>query len=46
MMDAARWCGLKNASSIGQVCNHTGKQQTAGRHPITQEKLKWEFYNG
>lgn len=43
MMDAARWCGLKNASSIGQVCNHTGKQKTAGKHPITQEKLYWEF---
>lgn len=43
MMDAARWCGLKNASSIGQVCNKTGKQKTAGRHPQTKEKLKWEF---
>lgn len=45
MMDAARWCGLSNASSIGQICNHTGKQKTAGKHPITQEKLQWEFYN-
>lgn len=43
MMDAARWCGLKNSSSIGQVCNKTGKQKTAGKHPITGEKLKWEF---
>ena len=43
MMDAARWCGLTNASSIGQVCNKTGKQKTAGKHPITQEKLIWEF---
>ena len=43
MMDAARWCGLKNSSSIGQVCNKTGKQQTAGKHPITKEKLFWEF---
>ena len=23
MMDAARWCGLSNSSSIGQICNHT-----------------------
>lgn len=46
MMDAARWCGLSNSSSIGQVCNHTGKRKTAGKHPITQEKLQWEFYNG
>ena len=43
MMDAARWCGLSNASSIGQVCNHTGKQKTAGRHPETDEKLTWSF---
>lgn len=43
MMDAARWCGLKNAASIGQVCNKTGKQKTAGKDPITGEKLKWEF---
>ena len=43
MMDAARWCGLKTSSSIGQVCNKTGKQKTAGKHPITGEKLIWEF---
>ena len=43
MMDAARWCGLSNSSSIGQVCNKTGQRKTAGKHPITQEKLMWEF---
>lgn len=43
MMDAARWCGLTNSSSIGQVCNKTGKQVTAGKHPETNEKLYWEF---
>lgn len=43
MMDAARWCGLRTSSSIGQVCNKTGKKKTAGKHPITQEKLIWEF---
>ena len=43
MMDAARWCGLKNSASIGQVCNKTGVQKTAGKHPITKEPLKWEF---
>lgn len=35
--------GLKNAASIGQVCNHTGKQKTAGKHPVTDEKLTWSF---
>ena len=43
MMDAARWCGLSSSASIGQVCNHTGKQKTAGRHPTTNERLYWEF---
>lgn len=45
MMDAARWCGLKTSTSIGQICNKTGKRRTAGRHPITGEKLEWEFYD-
>ena len=43
MMDAARWCGLKNASSIGHCC--IGKQKTAGKHPITKEKLIWRYLN-
>lgn len=44
MMDAARWCNLSNATSIGRVCNNKdGKHKTAGKHPITQEKLSWEF---
>ena len=41
MMDAARWCGLKTACSIGQVCN--GKREVAGKHPETKEYLKWKF---
>ena len=41
MMDAARWCNLKNASSIGRCC--IGKSLTAGKHPKTQERLKWKF---
>ena len=41
MMDAARWCGLKNASSIGHCC--MGTALTAGKHPITQERLKWKY---
>ncbi len=41
MMDAARWCGLKNASSISRCC--LGKSLTAGKHPKTQERLKWKY---
>ena len=44
MMDAARWCGLSTSCSIGQVCNKTNKQKSAGKHPKTGEKLFWEFY--
>lgn len=42
IMDAARWCGLANGSSIGQACR--GNQKTAGIHPITKEKLQWKYY--
>ena len=41
MMDAARWCGLTNSSSIGQNC--LGKQKTAGKHPETGERLRWRY---
>jgi len=41
MMDAARWCGLKTSCSIGQCC--MGKVKTAGKHPITKEKLTWRY---
>ena len=43
--DAARWCGLATGATIGQICNKTGTRKTAGKHPITKEKLKWEYYN-
>ena len=43
MMDAARWCGLVTACSIGQACNSPNEHKSAGKHPITKEKLYWEF---
>jgi len=43
MMDAARWCGLATACSIGRVCNSSNEHKSAGKHPITGEKLYWEF---
>lgn len=39
---AANWCGLAGTSGIASVCNQ-GKQKTAGVHPVTKEKLKWEY---
>lgn len=38
--DASKWCNLKSFG-IGRVCN--GKAQYAGKHPKTNEPLKWEF---
>ena len=40
---AAEWCGLstKADGDIGRCCK--GKRKTAGKHPITGEKLKWKF---
>ena len=39
---AADWCGLVGTSGIASVCRN-GKQKTAGVHPITKEKLRWEY---
>lgn len=40
---AANWAGLKSSGGIRDCCNH-GKQNTAGKHPITKEPLKWLWY--
>ena len=40
--EAADWCGLVGTSGIASVCRN-GKQKTAGVHPETKEKLKWEY---
>lgn len=38
---ATQWCGLKNVSSISGCCK--GKGKSAGRHPVTGERLHWEY---
>ena len=38
---ASEWCDLKTGSNITEVCN--GKRKHAGKHPITGEKLAWEY---
>ena len=38
--DAAKWCGLKSSSGIHD--NISGIKKSAGKHPITKEKLHWE----
>ncbi|CEF19112.1 Uncharacterized phage protein [Staphylococcus xylosus] len=39
--DATTYAGIKNNVNICAVCS--GKQKTAGKHPITGEPLKWEY---
>ena len=40
--EAAQWCGgLKDGRSIRAACN--GAQKSAGKHPITGEKLHWKY---
>lgn len=42
LSNACEWSGLKrNSSKIGDVCK--GKAKSAGKHPITGEKLHWEY---
>lgn len=42
--DAYRWLGYNpDGHTIQDNCK--GKQKTAGRHPITKEKLSWMFYD-
>lgn len=39
--EASKWCGLKCQSGI---VRHLAKTQAyAGRHPVTKEKLTWEY---
>jgi hypothetical protein len=42
LSDAARWCGLKSGSDIGDCCRL--KRKSAGKHPETGEKLHWMYY--
>ena len=38
--DAEEWCGVKRS-----ISSHiTGKTKSAGKHPITGEKLHWMYY--
>lgn len=39
---AVQWCETTNISSIRKCCY--GRIVTAGKHPVTGEKLKWMYY--
>lgn len=41
--DAAKWCGLASHSSISRHLN--GGSHSAGKHPVTGEKLHWKYFS-
>lgn len=41
--EAAQWCGLKSSSPIRDYCRGYGNYKSAGKHPVTDEKLHWEY---
>lgn len=41
--EACRWCGLTTTTTTPISNVAKGKAKSAGKHPITKEKLKWEF---
>ena len=43
LISAAKFSGLKQATPICRCCK--GERKTAGKHPITQERLRWSYYN-
>lgn len=40
---AAKKYNIKNSGDIGQCCR--GKRKSCGKHPITNEPLRWQWYN-
>lgn len=41
MVDGAEYYKIKNSTDIGACCR--GRQKSAGKHPITGEKLIWKY---
>ena len=41
LKEAGEWCGLKGLTSI--INQLKGRARSAGKHPITGEKLHWEY---
>ena len=41
-LEAANYAGLKNSTPISRCCR--GERKTAGKHPISGERLTWKFY--
>lgn len=43
LTEAAKYAGLKHPTPIHRCC--TGERLTAGKHPKTDERLSWQYYN-
>lgn len=41
--EARKWCGLQTTRSLRGYLNHTESRKTAGKHPITGERLTWSY---
>ena len=41
LQEARKWCNLSSISGIQKVCK--GERRSAGKHPVTGEKLYWEY---
>ena len=41
--EAKNWVGLKSGVSICYACS--GHKKTAGKHPVTGERLRWAYYD-
>jgi hypothetical protein len=39
--NAAEWCNLKDSKPIKLCCKN--KRKSAGKHPVTNEKLIWKY---
>lgn len=41
IIEAALWCGLKSQGNISSCCK--GERKSAGKHPVSGERLIWHF---
>lgn len=45
ILEASRWCGLSaNGNSLSDLLIGNNGRKTAGKHPITKEKLRWMYH--
>jgi len=45
LADASKKYNIKNATTISACCRKKIKHSYAGKHPVTKEKLVWQYYS-